>query len=155
MIDIVRKFFSRNEGKERPDREDGPSHDVKVAACALMIEMSNIDGTIRSSERDAVLEILKREHGLSEEHAAALMEASGKELERSTDLWQFARLINDNYSIEEKIRIIETIWEIAFRDGKLDKHEDYLVHKLARLLRLTHRQLIDAKLKVKKAAAAG
>lgn len=45
---------------------------------------------------------------------------------------------------------IETIWRIACTDRELDKHEDYLVHKLAKLLRLSHKQLIEAKLKVKK-----
>ena len=40
------------------------------------------------------------------------------------------------------------VWKIAYADGRLDKHEDYLVHKLAKLLRLTHNQLIDAKLKI-------
>ena len=40
------------------------------------------------------------------------------------------------------------VWEIIYTDGILDKHEDYLVHKLANLLRLSHEQLIEAKLKV-------
>jgi uncharacterized tellurite resistance protein B-like protein len=40
------------------------------------------------------------------------------------------------------------VWEIAYTDGKLDKYEDYLVHKLAKLLHLTHKQLIEAKLRV-------
>jgi uncharacterized tellurite resistance protein B-like protein len=81
-------------------------------------------------------------------HAAELLEASNENLQKSTDLWRFASLINQNYSIEEKIRVIEMIWRIAFADGNLDKHEDYLVHKLANLLRLTHKQLIETKLKI-------
>ena len=44
------------------------------------------------------------------------------------------------------------VWELAYTDGRLDKHEDYLVHKLAQLLRLDHRQLIEAKLKIKRTA---
>jgi hypothetical protein len=40
------------------------------------------------------------------------------------------------------------IWEIVYIDGKLDQYEDYLVHKLGKLLRLTHQQLINAKLKI-------
>ena len=44
--------------------------------------------------------------------------------------------------------IVEMVWKIAYADGFLDKHEDYLVHKLANLLRLTHKQLIDVKLKI-------
>ena len=78
-----------------------------------------------------------------------MFEASKEELNNSVDLWQFTNLINKNYTSKEKIRIIETIWRIAYTDGLLDKHEDYLARKLVSLLRLTHKQLIDAKLKVK------
>ena len=58
-------------------------------------------------------------------------------------------------ALEEKLRLIETIWKIAYTDGKLDKHEDYLVHKLAKLLRLTHKQLIEAKIKAKELLEGG
>ena len=41
------------------------------------------------------------------------------------------------------------VYEISERDLKLlDKHEDYLVHSLAKMLNLSHRELIDAKLRV-------
>ena len=66
----------------------------------------------------------------------------------SLDLWQFAKLINENYTNEEKIAIIETLWRIVFVDGKMDQYEHYLMNKLKNLLRLSHQQLIDAKLKV-------
>ena len=64
------------------------------------------------------------------------------------DYWQFARLINENYTMDEKVALIEMLWRIVYLDGNLDKHEDYLMHKLSRLLRLHHKQLIDAKKKV-------
>ena len=63
-------------------------------------------------------------------------------------MWQFARLINENYSNQENIEIIETLWRIVFVDGKMDQYEHYLMNKLKNLLRLSHNQLIDAKLKV-------
>jgi uncharacterized tellurite resistance protein B-like protein len=77
-----------------------------------------------------------------------MITAAEAELEQSVDYWQFARLINANYSMDEKVAMIEMLWRIVFIDGRLDKHEDYLMHKLARLLRLHHKQLIDAKMKV-------
>ncbi len=64
------------------------------------------------------------------------------------DLWQFARLINENYTNEEKIKIIETLRRIVYVDGKMDQYEHYLMNKLKNLLRLSHNQLIAAKLKV-------
>jgi uncharacterized tellurite resistance protein B-like protein len=153
MIDLVRKFFSKNTEEVIVDKEKASSHDIRIATCALLLEMSSIDGEFSKSEKKGIISILKNDYGLTDEHAEALLEASNEELENSLDLWRFARLINQNYSIEEKERVIEMIWHVAYADGNLDKHEDYLVHKLAKLLRLTHTQLIDAKLRVKKSLA--
>ncbi len=154
MIDLVKRFFGKS-AKDRPGvKEEGSSHDIRMATCALLLEMSSIDGEFNESEREHIISILKNDYELSDEHATALIDASNKELENSTDLWRFASLINKNYSTEEKVRIIEMIWIVAYADGNLDKHEDYLVHKLAKLLRLTHKQLIDAKLKAKGARKA-
>jgi uncharacterized tellurite resistance protein B-like protein len=150
MIDLVKKFFGKDTMDDRADQGEERSHDIHIATCALFLEMSNIDGEFSETEREGIIAILKRDYHLSDENAAALIDASNKELEGSIDLWQFTNLINQNYSIEEKTRIIEMVWRIAYADGKLDKHEDYLVHKLANLLRLNHRQLIEAKLKVLK-----
>jgi uncharacterized tellurite resistance protein B-like protein len=148
MIDLVKKFFEKSTASRPSDREGANAHDIRVATCALFLEMANIDGEFTDVERKNILSILKGNFQLSNEYADELLEASIEELKRSIDLWQFTNLINENYSEEEKIQIIEMVWAIIYIDGKLDQHEDYLVHKLAKLLRLSHRQLIDAKLKI-------
>jgi uncharacterized tellurite resistance protein B-like protein len=151
MIDLVKKFFHKNAKASAKNEKEDVSHDIRIATCALLLEMSSIDGEFDESERNDIISTLKNDYELTDEHAEALLEASDEQLENSTDLWRFARLINQNYSIEEKERVIEMIWSVAYADGNINKHEDYLVHKLAKLLRLTHKQLIDAKLKIKKA----
>ena len=148
MIDLVKRFFSQAPQDGDTTRDAATSHDVRIATCALFLEMSHIDGEFSESERQYVVSILRRDFDLSDEYAAALLEAAHEELKGSIDLWQFTNLINQHYSMEEKLQIIETVWRIAYTDGKLDKHEDYLVHKLAKLLRLNHRQLIDASVNI-------
>jgi uncharacterized tellurite resistance protein B-like protein len=148
MIDLVKKFFGKSRSDVSEAGKEITSHDVRIATCALLLEMAHIDGEFSESERESIINIIKKDYDLSDEHAVALIEAAGEELQRSIDLWKFARLINQNYSADEKIQIIEMVWKVIYTDGKLDKHEDYLVHKLAHLLRLTHKELIDAKVKV-------
>jgi uncharacterized tellurite resistance protein B-like protein len=152
MIDLIKKYFSRSGENNSRDQTDDKSHDIRIATCALLIEMSNIDGKFSEAEKERILHILKRDYRLSDEYAMEIMEVAGEELKGSIDLWNFTNLINNNYSAEEKLRIIETVWSIAYIDGELDKHEDYLAHKLAKLFRLTHKQLIDAKLKAKRSS---
>ena len=148
MIELVKRFFSKESMSPLPEQSSGSSHDVRVATCALFLEMAHIDGEFNESEKEQVIQTLKEEHGLSSEAVAELLKAAKEELKGSIDLWQFTNLINQNYSLDEKIRIIEMVWQLAYTDGTLDKHEDYLLHKLGNLLRLTHKQLIEAKLKV-------
>jgi uncharacterized tellurite resistance protein B-like protein len=148
MIDLVKKFFGKSMGNGVPEHLEKRCHNIQVATCAVFLEMARIDSEFSEEEQESLIGILKRRYELSNEDAEELILASDKELEGSIDLWRFTNLINHNYTIEEKLEIIRTVWEIAYADGKLDKHEDYLLHKLAELLHLTHKQLIDAKLKV-------
>ena len=148
MLDIVKRFFSKTESETAKNIDQATEHDVRVAACALFVEMARIDEKFTEAEMNTILSIVQDRYGLSREHADALVAEADKELDKSVDLWQFARLINENYSIDEKIEIIELLWRMVFVDGKMDRYEHYLMNKLKNLLRLSHDQLIAAKLKV-------
>ncbi len=148
MLDIVNRFFNKATAEVSKDANQDTEHDICVATCALFVEIARIDEKFTDAEMETILSILKEKYGLPQDHADALIAEAEKELEKSVDLWQFTKLINENYSKEEKIEIIETLWRIVYVDGKMDQHEHYLMNKLQNLLRLTHDQLITAKLKV-------
>ena len=148
MLSNIKRFFGKSDEKQRHDGAASSEHDIRVATCALLVELARIDEQFTQAEMDAILAILKDKYGLAQEHADALIAEAEKELDNSLDLWQFANLINRNYSNEEKIEIIETLWQVVYVDGKMDDYEHYLMNKLKNLLRLSHNQLIDAKLKV-------
>ncbi|MBW2636324.1 MAG: TerB family tellurite resistance protein [Deltaproteobacteria bacterium] len=150
MIDMVKKFFGKRGGEKRGEKKES-FHDIRIATLALLLEMSQIDGHFSDSERDSIVAILKKDYQVSDEEAESLIESAESELKGSLDLWQFSNLINQNYTPKEKTGIIEMVWRIAYTDGRLDKHEDFLVHKLADLLHLSHSKLIDAKVRVRKA----
>lgn len=148
MLHIVKRFFSATENDALDTRTSTGGHDARVAVCALFVEMAQIDETFTEEELQAIVAILTQRYGMSAADAQELMDAAKKELADSIDYWQFARLINRHYSTPEKIEVIEMLWEIVFVDGKMDHYENYLMHKLGELLRLSHKQLMDAKLKV-------
>ena len=149
MIERLKRFFNMDTEKGSSEAIKDRKHDIRVASCALLLEIATIDGEFSEEEKKLIINIVKDEYGLDEKDALALIEDANKEIEQSIDLWQFTNQINKNYSLEEKIRIIEMIWMVIYADGSLEKHEDYLVHNLADLLRLDHKHLIDAKLKIK------
>ena len=149
MIDIVKRFFSKVPVNSSQEADQKTDHDIRVATCALFVEIASIDEEFTQAEMETLLSILKEKYGLSKEYADALIVEAKKELSGSVDLWQFAKRINENYSNDEKIEIIETLWRIVYVDGKMDKYEHYLMNKLQNLLRISHDQLITAKLKVR------
>ncbi len=121
---------------------------IQIATCVLLIEVARSDDEFSSLEKRTITAILKREFRMSEEIVEELMDIARRKREESIDLWEFTHLINKNYSRKDKIRVIENAWKVIYADEKLDKYEDHLVHKLARLLGLRHSELIERKLKV-------
>ena len=149
MIDVMKKFFQQGTKEEKEIPEADRTQKIQVATCALLLEVAHSDDEFNEIEEDHIVGILKKDFNLSDEYAQELMSLSEKERKESIDLWGFTRLINENYSLEEKIKIIEMVWKVIYADGKLDKYEDHLAHKLTQLLKLEHKHLIDAKLKVR------
>ena len=137
---------------EAPATEQPPEVDseerVRVATCALLVEMAQVDEDFSESEKEKIVEIMCEHYDLSQEYAHDIIQLAHEELQDSVQLWRFTSAVNKNYSNGEKLKVIEMVWRVVYADGKLNQHEDYLVHRLAKLLNLTHRQLIDAKLKV-------
>lgn len=147
MIDLFRRLFPKSEAPS--SRENVQTRRTFVATCALLMEMAAIDGEFSGGEQEIILATLTSSYGMNSDEAHAIMEAAKIELEGSVDLWQFVRIINREYSEQEKLEVIEAVWRVIYADGRLNRHEDHLVHRLADLLRLSHSRLIEAKMRVK------
>jgi len=148
MIDIFKRFFSTTTEKSETPAGQDDERALIVAIGALFLEMGRIDETFTEQEMAHVISTLTDKYGLSSEDADALLDEADRELQESVDLWQFARVINDRFRIDEKEKLIERLWQIVYVDGHMDKYEHYLMNKLSKLLGLSHKQMIDAKLKV-------
>jgi len=146
MFDTIQRFFKPAVNGENDKEKNSETHNVNVATCALLLEIAQIDGEFSAEEQKNIIEILKQEYQLSDEYIEEITKIAEQDLKESHDLWKFTNLINNYYDHDEKIKIIEIVWKIIYSDGNLDKHEDYLVHKLSRLLNLRHSELINAKL---------
>lgn len=148
MLSKLRELFATQgdarSGQAAPDEAER----LRIATCVILLETARIDEEFSAEEKDHILQTLVRRFSLSEDDAHELMEASSESRRESVDLWSFTHQVNEACGTEEKVHIIEEVWRVIYADGTLDGHEDYLVHKLAKLLNLTHPQLIQAKVKV-------
>jgi len=133
----------------------GPANDagqererIQVATCALLLEMAHADKSLHELGEQVVHDILAEKFDLSPEAVNELAEYAQKEREESVDVFRFARVINEHFSIEEKHEVMEALWRIVYADGVLDKHEDALARQLTALLRISPKKSIELKLKV-------
>ena len=120
---------------------------IAVAASVLLLEMAKADGDFTLSERDKIRAMLQDNLKLAADEIEGILSIAEGEAEEAVDIWAYTNLINMHYSGEEKLRLVEMIWDLAYEDGRLDHYEDYLMHKLANLLHIKHKDLIAAKLK--------
>ncbi|MEE9166715.1 MAG: TerB family tellurite resistance protein [Candidatus Neomarinimicrobiota bacterium] len=126
---------------------------VPLAVCALLLEMAQADGEFTDGEMRDIIRTMEEKFGLTRKDAEKVIELAEEERKASIDLWQFSKLIGDNCNRDEKLGILDTLWAVIYADGILDEHEDYLIHKLAYLLGLSHGEMIDSKLRVAEASA--
>jgi len=145
----LKKVLLKKAEVDTEHQEQVEAERIQVATCIILLEVAKSDDEFSSIEKATVKAILKKKFDISAEAVEELMEIASKKREESIDLWQFTNLINQNYSKEEKKRIVESAWRVIYADERLDGYEDHFVHKLAKLLQLDHSDLIEAKLKVK------
>ena len=130
------------------DRSSSADRELQIATCALLLEIAHADNEFSPAEEQKIEQLMREHFTLSEEAFLEIKKLTGKKLKDSIDLWHFAKTIKEQYSYKKRGGIIEMLWAVIYTDDSLDAHEDYLVHKLATVLNLNHRELIDAKIKI-------
>lgn len=129
------------------DAADTKDH-IALAAAVLLLEVAHTDGDFHKQEQALLGELLQRHFDVATGDLDELMALAEKTRRDSADLHQFTRQINSNYSQSEKEEIIVAVWRLVFADGRLDHYEEALMRQLGTLIGLSHRQLIEAKMKV-------
>jgi uncharacterized tellurite resistance protein B-like protein len=146
MFERLKSVFDSHGASQSGIVEDDTQR-IRIATAVILLEVANSDDEFSDTERDTVVSILKDNFRLSNEEVTELLAVSNKEREGSVDMWHFANIINENYTEQEKYTVMENIWRVIYADGRLDKYEDHIVHKLATILRIPHSRMIEAKLK--------
>ena len=145
MLKAIKQFF---EESISPDTQGDVEHRLKLATAALFIEMMQQDGKKTESEEKTVKEVLQTKFDLSEIETHQLFELAHEEARDAVDFYQFTSLINEHFSTEKKIKIVEYLWAIAYADNHLDAYEEHMVRRIADLLYVEHQDFIKAKHKV-------
>ena len=151
MFESIKQFFDKKLVYAEEEQPLFNTLRTDLACAALLIEVINSDQKLEEQETEAFLAVLKENLNISNEDIDELVELAQPQAKEATSLYEFTRLINDDYDYKQKIGLIENMWRIAFSDNNLDKYEDHLIRKISDLIYVSHSDFIKAKLKVRDA----
>jgi len=146
MLNQIKLFFEQHLALSAP--EETTEEKLQLATIVLFLEMMYMDDKVEPREQEIILSLIHQNLSLTAEQTDSLLELAEQQRKAATDYFQFTSLINKEYSLEQKVRLIESLWKIAFIDGVLDMNEEYLVRKIADLLHVPHTDFIMAKNRV-------
>jgi uncharacterized tellurite resistance protein B-like protein len=150
MISTVKQFFEKHVKSSSGNTDNVSEHSLQIATAALLIEMMRADAEISRDEEITITDTIRAKFKLTDAETAELLQLAEERIWKSTGYFEFTSLINKGLSQEQKIKVIEQLWDVAFADAILDKHEEYMVRKIAGLIHVSHKDFIEAKLRVKK-----
>ena len=149
MVSSIKQFFDKFVKTDSGTSDEIPDHSLQISTAALLIEMMRADSEINEDEKVTITKSMRSKFSLSDEEISALLKLAEDKIWAATGYHEFTSLMNKGFSYEQKIKVIEHLWEVAFADNILDKHEEYMVRKIAGLIYVSHKDFIDAKLRVK------
>jgi uncharacterized tellurite resistance protein B-like protein len=150
MVTAFNKFVKKYIKPSAAGSDEVSERSLQLATAALLIEMMRADAEITGDERRMVMSTIMTRFHLTEEESGALLQFAEEKIRDATGYYEFTSLINKGFTYEQKVRVIENLWEIAFTDKYLDKHEEHMVRRVADLIYVEHKDFINAKLRVKK-----
>ena len=129
--------------------QDSFEKKLQVATCALFFEIAKADENFTNEEHEKIVSIMKERYDLNGEEADELMSQTEESIKRSVSIYEFATIVDQNFSKDEKLELMKELWQLIYTDKKLNKYEDNLIKRIGDILKLEHKEVIEAKLMVK------
>ena len=144
MLESIKSFFGASMAPD-PQQAAVPEEDIRLAACALLLELAHADEDFTDDEARHLEGAIRRQYGLDRDQAAELITLAEKERANAVDLWQFTKLIKETYSLGQKMVLVEVMWGLVYSDGEFSDREEYVMRKVCKLLDIAPGYLADVR----------
>lgn len=124
-------------------------HAVQLAAAVLLVEVVRAEGAMDDAERRTMVNALRGKFSLSDDEVDRLLELAITTSKTAYDYQRFTGSLNEHFSQDQKIQLVEAMWEVAYADDHIDANENHTISKVAGLLHVTHGEYIAAKMRAK------
>jgi uncharacterized tellurite resistance protein B-like protein len=140
MIQKLKKIFAGAPAKtaERADP-------VQIAAAGLLMEAARMDGQVDAGEEETVARLLERRFGLEADAAAELARRAKGDAEESVELYRMTRDLKNALDHDERVELMQMLWQVAYADGELHEYEANLMRRVAGLIYISDRESAEAR----------
>ena len=128
--------------------EPAPAPDLRLSVAILLLEAARQDDVFEPRERAAIENLLKQRFDLSDAECQSLMQAAHARADALVQLHGHTSAIAAQMSPQERIGLIEMLWDVAYADGVLDPEEDLLIRRIAGLIYVSDRDRVLARQRV-------
>ena len=153
MLFAIKQFFEEKlaVGSEQDNEQD--KHKIELASAALMFELMKTDTEIDERETQALANVLRDTFALDKDTIKNLLTLAESASHEATSLYEFTSMVNEHYNYDQRVKLIENLWRVAFADTKLDRYEEHMIRKVSDLIYVRHSDFIRTKLLVKQRLA--
>ena len=135
----------------KPDPEPLNDGDARLALTALLVRIAKSDGAYEASEKARIEAIGAARYDLSPADAADLLKDAEALEAEAPDTVRFTRAIKDAVAYEDRIAVVEALWQVALADGERDAKEDAVIRMAASFLGVSDMDSAQARQRVTKA----
>lgn len=146
MLNKIKIFFQSEVTKVKPGHH--PERELRIAAAALLIEAATMDGQVDAVETDRIGALLEQHFDISKTELAEILAEGEARVEGAVDIYSFLKVIIERFDHDERIQLVEMLWDVAYADGVLHDHEANLIRRVSAMLGLTDRESGDARKRV-------
>ena len=130
--------------------ENKEHNNIKNAAAILLLSIANADNIIEKSEIKIIKEIIQDFFSIDNKETFSIIENAIIELKQSTSYFEYAQILNQNFSYRDKLDFVFCIFEVAHIDNELHFKEQHLIKQISSILNIEHHDLIKIKIEIKK-----
>ena len=120
-----------------------------ISATTLLLSITKVDDNIDNIEITMVKDIIEDFFEISSMDIPTIIQIGFKNLEESSDLYEFGKTLNKNFTYQDKIDFICCAFEVAYADKNLHYLEEHLIKKISFILSVEHGDLIASKNEIK------
>lgn len=131
---------------ESTSKKGNDRDELGMTLAVLMLEVAKSDFEESETEIQTMTAWLENQDlGLASENVNQLLESARNEQAGSAGLFEYTRRACERMSMEERVKLVEQLWRIAYADGVIDKYEEAAIRKASELLYVSHSDFIRAK----------